>query len=87
MHGARGGAKALVLKHRGLLLRKREGGGEQRGERSRRERSLIVRFNIVRNVNIVSTSSREDEKGRYKRKGGGGRAGRKKKGRKSFEQQ
>ena len=58
-------------------------GGEQRGERSRRERSLIVRFNIVRNVNIVSTSSREDEKGRYKRKGGGGEGqeGRRREGR------
>ena len=59
-----------------VLYLERARGGEQRGERSRRERSLIVRFNIVRNVNIVSTSSREDEKGRYKRKGGG-RKGRK----------
>ena len=42
MHGARGGAKALILKHRGFLLRKREGGGAKRG-RSRRKRSLIVR--------------------------------------------
>ena len=38
MHGARGGAKALVFKHRGLLLRKRErGGGAKRGEEQEEE--------------------------------------------------
>ena len=37
LHGARGGAKALILKHRGFLLRKREGGGAKRGEEQEEE--------------------------------------------------
>ena len=44
LHGARGGAKALVFKHNGFLLRRTRGRGEQRGGRSRRKRSLIVTF-------------------------------------------
>ena len=44
LHGARGGAKALAFKRHASLLRRSEGGGEQRGERSRKKRSLIVTY-------------------------------------------
>ena len=37
LHGARGGAKALVFKHNGLLLRRSKGGGAKRGKEQKGE--------------------------------------------------
>ena len=37
MHGARGGAKALVFKRNGFLLRRTRGGGAKRGKEQKGE--------------------------------------------------
>ena len=73
MHGARGGAKALILKHRGFLLRKREGGGKQRGKRSRRKRSLIVTCPLMHKSHPKCTEPRGRKENEEEEERGGGK--------------